>query len=87
MKKDMMSKNLISKKHLRETFLNLFKSNLSANEIAIGIAPGVSIGIIPLYGLHTIVAVILAMLIPRINRIDVLFGTTNDFTFYCMVWV
>jgi len=75
MKKDMMSKNLIRKKHLREKFLNLLKSNPSAKEIARGIALGVFIGIIPFYGLHTIIAIILTMLIPRTNRIAVLLGT------------
>lgn len=44
-------------------------------EIALGVAIGVFIAILPLYGFHTLLVVIFALLIPHANKIAILVGT------------
>lgn len=59
---------------VKEKLLQLIHLNNTPHEIAFGVSLGVFIGHSPLYGLHTIIALICAVLIPRINRIAVLSG-------------
>ena len=56
-------------------FQKLIHSNNTPHEIALGVAIGVIIAITPLYGLHTIMVVLCAMMIPRTNKIALLLGT------------
>jgi len=59
---------------VKEKLLALLKSNTTPRMIALGVSLGVFIGVIPIYGLHSILAVILAFLIPRTNKIALLLG-------------
>lgn len=58
----------------RDKFLHLLKSNSSPHEVALGVAIGVFIGFLPFYGLHTIMVLFIALLIPHTNRIGMLLG-------------
>lgn len=62
------------KRKIKLEILRLLKSNSGPNEIGLGIAIGVIIGFLPLYGLHTIMVLIIAMLIPHTNRIAMFVG-------------
>jgi uncharacterized protein (TIGR03546 family) len=66
-------KQKISRK-IKVEILRLLKSNSGPNEIALGIALGVIIGFLPFYGLHTVIVLGIAMLIPHTNRIAMLIG-------------
>jgi len=63
------------KKTLNERLIRLFKYNNSPREIALGVGIGVFIAILPLYGLHTALVIIAAVLIRRVNKIALLVGT------------
>jgi len=60
---------------LKELLLRLIKSHHTPREIAFGVAVGVFISILPLYGLHTILVIAAACLIRRTNKIAILIGT------------
>jgi len=60
---------------LKKRILLLLKLNNTPREIALGVAIGVFIAITPLYGFHTLMVVICALLIPRTNKIAILVGT------------
>jgi uncharacterized protein (DUF2062 family) len=62
-------------KKLKEKILSLLKVHNTPAEIALGVAIGVFISILPLYGLHTIMVVTAAFLIRRANIIAMLVGT------------
>lgn len=62
-------------KKFKEKFMLLLKINNSPRRIALGVAIGVFIGVTPLYGFHTIIVIIMAMLIPRTNKIAILIGS------------
>lgn len=55
--------------------LRIFKAHHAPQEIALGVALGVFIAIIPLYGFHTLLCIIAALLIPRANKFAILLGT------------
>lgn len=59
----------------KQFFWNVVKLNSSPERIAFGVAVGVFIGVTPLYGMHTVLALFAAMLIPRTNKIAILAGT------------
>jgi len=59
---------------IKDTIKVLLKSNTAPKMIALGISLGVFIGVIPIYGLHSFLAVILALVIPRANKIALLLG-------------
>lgn len=60
---------------LKEKILSLLKLHNTPSEIALGVAIGVFIAILPVYGLHTILVVTAAFLIRRANVIAMLVGT------------
>jgi uncharacterized protein (DUF2062 family) len=62
-------------KKLKEKILSLLKVHNTPAEIALGVAIGVFISILPVYGLHTILVIIAAFLIRRANIIAMLVGT------------
>jgi len=53
----------------------LVKINNTPENIALGVAIGIFIGVTPLYGFHTVIVIIMAMLIPRTNKIAILIGS------------
>ena len=66
---------MISKKKIKDLLSKLLKLNNTPPEIALGVSIGVMIAVMPLYGFHTILCVIFALLIPRANKIAILIGT------------
>ena len=56
--------------------VRLLRLNNTPQEIALGIAIGVFIGILPVYGLHTILVVIAAILVRPANKIAIFLGTS-----------
>ncbi len=60
---------------LKETVLNLLKLNNTPHDIALGVSVGVFIAILPIYGFHTLVMIIAAILIRRANKIAIFLGT------------
>jgi uncharacterized protein (DUF2062 family) len=60
---------------LKEYFHKLLQVNRRPEEIALGVAIGIFIGILPFYGFHTGVVLVLAMFIPGVNKIAALLGS------------
>ncbi len=60
---------------IKSRFLDLITSNNSPHEVAFGIAIGVFIGIMPLYGLHLLLALLFAFIIPDVNKFAIFIGT------------
>jgi hypothetical protein len=56
--------------------VRLLKLNNSPHEIALGVAIGVFIGILPVYGLHTVLVIIAAILVRPANKIAIFLGTS-----------
>jgi len=73
---------------LKERLFRLLRLNNSPPEIALGVAIGVFIAITPLYGFHTIMVIIAALLIKRANKIAILLGTniSTTLTFPFITW-
>jgi uncharacterized protein (DUF2062 family) len=59
---------------LKDYIVRLSKKGLSPHEIALGVAVGIFVAFIPLFGTHTIMAIALASLL-RVNILIVLLGT------------
>ncbi len=51
------------------------KEHHDPHGVALGVAIGSFIGILPIYGLHTVLCVIALFLIPRANKLAILLGT------------
>jgi len=66
---------VFSKAKIKELLSRLLKLNNTPQEIALGVSIGVIIAVMPLYGFHTILCVIFAVLIPPANKIAILIGT------------
>ena len=56
--------------------VSLLRLNNSPHEIALGVAIGVFIAILPVYGLHTVLVVIAAILVRSANKIAIFLGTS-----------
>lgn len=63
------------KKHIKQIILELFRSHSSPHGIALGVAIGVFIAILPLYGLHTVLVVVAALLVRPANKAAIFLGT------------
>jgi uncharacterized protein (TIGR03546 family) len=69
---------LMPRKNLKEiiaALVNVLKEHHDPHGVALGVAIGSFIGILPLYGLHTILCVAALFLIPRANKLAILLGT------------
>jgi uncharacterized protein (TIGR03546 family) len=60
---------------VKEKLLHLLKENNTPHGIALGAALGVFISTLPVYGLHTALVVIVAVIVPRANKLAILLGT------------
>jgi uncharacterized protein len=60
---------------VKEKLLHLLKENNTPQGIALGAALGVFISTLPVYGLHTALVVIAAVIVPRANKLAILLGT------------
>mgnify|MGYP001573995690 CR=1 FL=1 len=78
----------VVKPTLKQRIIALFKLNNTPHEIALGIAVGVFIAITPLYGFHTIMVVVAAFFIKRVNKFAILLGTnvSTTLTFPFITW-
>ena len=56
--------------------VRLLRFNNTPQEIALGVAIGVFIGILPVYGLHTVLVIISAILVRSANKIAIFLGTS-----------
>ncbi len=59
----------------KRTLVKLLRLNNTPHEIALGTAIGVFIAILPVYGLHTVLVIIAAVLVRSANKIAILVGT------------
>jgi len=59
----------------KKLLVKLLRLNNTPPEIALGTAIGVFIAILPVYGLHTVLVVVAAILVRRANKIAILAGT------------
>jgi len=62
-------------KTIKRVLIRLFKFNATPHGIALGVAIGVFIAVLPIYGLHTILMILAAILIPSTNKIAIFIGT------------
>jgi hypothetical protein len=67
---------------LKDYIIRFSKKGLTPHEVSLGVAVGIFVAFIPLFGSHTITAIALASLL-RVNTLIVLLGTqiSNPFTF------
>lgn len=72
----------------KETLRRLVRLNNTPHEISLGVAIGVFIAVTPLYGFHTIMVIIAAFLVRRVNKIAILVGTNISIppTFPFITW-
>ena len=59
----------------KKILLALLKANSTPGGIALGTAIGVFIAILPVYGLHTIMVIIAAIIVRPANKVAILLGT------------
>ncbi|MFA6384720.1 MAG: DUF2062 domain-containing protein, partial [Candidatus Omnitrophota bacterium] len=74
---------------LKERLRRLWRMHNSPEDIALGVGIGAFISILPVYGLHTILALGVAFAIKRVNKIAVLLGTnvSTIVTFPFITWI
>ena len=68
----------MNKKSFKEIIVALvkvLKEHHNPHEVALGVAIGSFIGILPLYGLHTVLCLVVLFLIRRANKLAILLGT------------
>lgn len=61
--------------NLKIIFFRLLLGNSTPHGIALGIAIGAFIGILPLYGLHTVLVILAAIIVRPANKVAILLGT------------
>lgn len=66
---------------IKKLIITLVELNNTPHEIALGVAIGVFIGITPLYGFHTALAILFAMLIPRTHKVAIVIGSNISLPF------
>ena len=66
---------MVTVKEIIAGFMRVLKEHQAPREIALGVAIGVFIAMLPLYGLHTVLCVLAALLIPKANKLSILLGT------------
>ena len=62
-------------KEMMAVLARLLKEHHDPHGIALGVAIGSFIGILPLYGLHTVLCVLALLLIPRANKVAIFLGS------------
>lgn len=60
---------------IKALYQKLISMDNQPENIALGAALGAFISILPLYGLHTVLVIVAALLIPRANKLAMLIGT------------
>ena len=74
---------------LKDRLRRLWRMHNSPEDIALGVGIGAFISILPVYGLHTVLALGAAFAIKRVNKIAVLLGTnvSTVVTFPFITWI
>lgn len=62
-------------KEVVAAFIDMLKEHHAPGEIAGGVAIGAFIGVLPVYGFHTLLFLAAAVLVPRVNKLAILLGT------------
>jgi uncharacterized protein len=62
-------------KAMLASVVDVFKAHHDPHEIALGVALGAFIAVLPVYGLHTLLCIAVALLVPRANKLAILLGT------------
>jgi len=65
----------LKRRRLKNIFFRLILQNSTPAGIALGAAIGAFIGILPVYGLHTVLVVIAAIIVRPANKVAILLGT------------
>lgn len=60
---------------IKRTLFRLLLGNSTPHGIALGVSIGAFIGILPVYGLHTILVIIAAIVVKPANKLAILIGT------------
>ncbi|MBF0594692.1 MAG: DUF2062 domain-containing protein [Candidatus Omnitrophica bacterium] len=60
---------------IKDFFHKLLISNNEPESIALGLGIGAFICVLPLYGFHTLLVVLFALMIPKANKIAIFLGT------------
>ena len=55
--------------------VRMLKANHEPHEVALGVAIGVFIAVLPVYGFHTLLCVVAAILVRKANKLAILIGT------------
>ena len=63
------------KSKFKKVLVDLFRQNSTPGGIALGLAVGAFIGILPLYGLHTLLVIVAALIVRPANKVAILLGT------------
>ncbi|MFO8061554.1 MAG: DUF2062 domain-containing protein [bacterium] len=63
------------KKKIKFLFRKILLSNSSDFEVTLGFGLGIMVGFIPLYGFHTIICILLAIIIPKANRLSLILAS------------
>ncbi|MEI8012190.1 MAG: DUF2062 domain-containing protein [Candidatus Omnitrophota bacterium] len=63
-------------KDIKKSLRDLLVLHSSPHGIALGVALGVFIGILPLYGLHTLLVIVAAVLVKDANKVAIFLGTS-----------
>jgi len=74
---------------IKQQIKGFITANHEPKQIALGVAIGVFIGISPLYGLQTAIALLIVLLMPKINKVSVILGTQISlppiYIFICLI--
>jgi uncharacterized protein (TIGR03546 family) len=63
------------KRKIKESLIHLLRLHSTPYEIALGVAIGVFISTLPLYGFHTFLVILAAVIVRPANKIAILLGT------------
>jgi len=61
--------------NIKRVFFRLLLGNSTPHGIALGVAIGAFIGVLPLYGLHTVLVILAAIIVRPANKFAILLGT------------
>ena len=85
-----MKKHITAKiKHFKESVRKVLAAHVTPHEVASGVAIGAFISVLPLYGIHILLALLFVLLIPKTNKLAILAGAnlTSVPTFPFVLWL
>jgi uncharacterized protein (TIGR03546 family) len=77
------------KLEFKKVFIKLIHQHDSPHEIALGACLGAFIGVLPVYGLHTVLVILVALIVRPANKIAIFLGTNISLppTIPLITWV